>query len=197
MINHAATVSTKSKSVTNPTASAASEFASLGRAPLRFTLKSKRITSRDLQIVEATEELLEADVPEPDDVAANVSLLRGFKATMPSAGQSRSRRRQTRNIDAPTLGLKKLGINARELLTEEDDHERASVVSEEDVIVVKKAETSGKNAKSRRTGRTSMGASKTLGKEELKRQTSEIFKDKENIQVRRVSDLICMIPFVT
>ena len=63
------------------------DFATLGRAPRRLGFGSRRVTSRDLQIVEATEELLGEEVPEPDVVAQNVSLLRGFNATIPSAGQ--------------------------------------------------------------------------------------------------------------
>src|ERR1700750_1875151 len=85
------------------------DFATLGRAPLRLGIGSRRITSRDLQIVEATDELLDAELPEPDGVASNVSLLRGFNATIPSAEQARTRRRQMRNVDTPRIGLKQLG----------------------------------------------------------------------------------------
>lgn len=181
IMNHATTVSSKPR----PVANTSNDFATLGRAPLRFTLNSRRLTSRDLQIVEATEELLEADVPEPDGAASNVSLLRGFNATIPSAEKGRSRRRQTRNVDAPSLGLKKHGIHSRGLLAEEDEHERASVASEEDIVVVGRLEPQ-KGAETRKRGRKSIGASKILGKEELKRQTNEILKDKDNLQVKRV-----------
>jgi hypothetical protein len=61
------------------------------KAPLRLTV-NRRITSRDLQIVEVTNELLEAEVPEPEGVASNDSLLRGFNATIPSAEKGKSRR---------------------------------------------------------------------------------------------------------
>ncbi|KAJ7480123.1 WD40-repeat-containing domain protein [Mycena galericulata] len=112
------------------------DFSTLGRAPLRLGMGSRRITSGDLQIVEATEELLESEIPEPDGVASDVSLLRGFNATIPSSEQSRTRRRQMRNVDTPRIGLKKLGMNARGLLTEDEDHDLQSVTSEDDVVVV-------------------------------------------------------------
>ncbi|KAF4605607.1 Mitochondrial fission protein [Pleurotus pulmonarius] len=164
------------------------DFATLGRAPLRLGIGTRRITSRDLQIVEATDELLETEVPEPDGLATSVSLLRGFKATIPSAEQGRSRRRQMRNVDTPKLGLRKMGMSARGLLREGDeddgdhgDHEGQSVASEEDIVVVGKA---GKG-KRRKRGRESLSTAKTLGRDELSRQKKEIMKDKENIHVKR------------
>ena len=133
--------------------------------------------------MEAANELLEAEVPEPEGVASNVSLLRGFNATIPSAEKGKSRRRRTRNVDTPTLGFNKLGLNARSLLAE-DEHEGQSVVSEEDVILVNET-----TQKAKRKLRKSLGTTKLLGKEELRRQRSEILRDKENIQVKRVRSL--------
>ncbi|KAJ7171830.1 WD40-repeat-containing domain protein [Mycena crocata] len=156
------------------------DFATLGRAPLRFGMGSRRITSGDLQIVEATDELLHSEIPEPDGVASDVSLLRGFNATIPSSEQSRTRRRQMRNVETPRIGLKKLGMNARGLLTEDEDHDGQSVASEDDVVVVPRDAGKGK-----RRGRESLSAAKTLGKDELTRQSKEIMRDKENIHVRR------------
>jgi mitochondrial division protein 1 len=164
------------------------DFATLGRAPFRLGIATRRICSTDLQIVEATEELLETEVPEPQGIASDVSLLRGFNATIPSAEKSRSRRRQMRNVETPRLGLKKMGMNARGLLADEDDeeHEGQSVASEEDIIVVARTELGNTKRKGKRRGRESLGAGKTFGKEELVRQTKEIKRDKENIHVRRV-----------
>lgn len=156
------------------------DIASLGRAPLRFGLGARRITSTDLQVAEANDELLTADVPEPVGVASDVSLLRGFKATIPSSERGKGRRRQTRNVDAPRIGLKKLGMNARGLLSEDAYHEHESG-SDDDVVVVN-APTKGRRG--RRT-RESLGASVALGKDELHRQEQEILLDKENIHVRR------------
>ncbi|KAG5654284.1 hypothetical protein H0H81_005133 [Sphagnurus paluster] len=184
MINSASTVASRTQnSVGGSTlAKPRLDFATLGRAPLRMGFNPRRMTSRDLQIMEATDELLEAEVPEPDGLASNVSLLRGFNATIPSADQSRTRRRQMRNVDTPRIGLKKLGMNARGLLMEEDDHEGHSVASEDDIVVVPRA-NAGKKGKKR--GRESLSTVKTLGKEELGRQTKEIQRDKENLHVRR------------
>ncbi|KAJ7596615.1 WD40-repeat-containing domain protein [Mycena floridula] len=162
------------------TSSSKMDFAALGRTPLRLGLGSRRITSRDLQIVEATDELLQSEVPEPDGVASNVSLLRGFNATIPSAEQGRSRRRQMRNVDAPRIGLKKLGMSARGLMMEEEETEAQSVVSEDDVVIVPRHDKKGK-----RRGRESLSVTKMLGKDELTRQRKEIVRDKENLHVRR------------
>ena len=84
------------------------DLATLGRAPMRFSFGTRRITSADLQIVEATDELLGVEIPEPDGVAAGVSLLRGFQATIPSSERSKTRRRMTRSIETPRMGLKRL-----------------------------------------------------------------------------------------
>jgi division protein 1 len=180
------------------------DFATLGRAPMRLTLGSRRITSGDLQIVEATEELLAADVPDELATRSNVSLMRGFNATIPSAEKSRTRRRQMRNVDAPRIGLKKLGMNARGMLMDEEgdglgeegdhDHEGRSVASEDDMVVVGRTDDRGRKGKKR--GRESLSAAKTLGKEELKRQTREIVRDKENLHVRRVCLILRLVVFI-
>lgn len=156
------------------------DLATLGRAPMRFSLGTRRITSTDLQIVEATEELLRAEIPEPEGVASDVSLLRGFKATIPSSEKGKSRRRQTRNVETPRMGLKKLSMSARGLLMDEEhEHESAS---EDDTVLVGKSRLKGKR---KGKPRQSLGASVKLGKEELRRQEQEIILDKENLHVRR------------
>ena len=175
------------------------DFATLGRAPMRLSLGTRRITSTDLQIAEATEELLAEEIPEPEGVASDVSLLRGFNATIPSSEKGKTRRRQTRNVDAPHMGLKKLGMNARGLLMEEEDE---SGRSEDDLVVVGRSERSkGKQKekvflKGKRRARESLSAAVALGKDELKRQTKEIMLDKENIHVRRVRLLFFTATFV-
>jgi division protein 1 len=183
MMNSAATVSSKTRGSlggsTHPNVKMS--FATLGRAPLRLGLGSKRITSGDLQIFEAAEDLLHADVPEPEGVASNVSLLRGFNATIPSSEQGKIRRRQLRNVETPRLGLRKLGMNARGLLSEDDEHDEQSVASEDDVVIIRQSQTRPK-----KKGRESLSASKRFGKNELIRQRQEILVDKENIHVRKV-----------
>ncbi|TFY70091.1 hypothetical protein EVJ58_g31 [Rhodofomes roseus] len=183
-IINAATVSGKPRASVGGS-SRRMDFATLGRAPMQLTLGRRRITSRDLQVVEAAEELLSEEVPEPDGVAQNVSLLRGFNATIPSADKSRARRRQTRNVDTPRLGLKRLGMGARGMLGDEEDHEGESVASEEDMVMIGNTVGRGRKSKAKRRGRESLSAGKTFGKEELVRQTQEIERDKENIHVRR------------
>ncbi|KAH8111514.1 WD40 repeat-like protein [Phellopilus nigrolimitatus] len=181
MISNAASSSSNTRGSLGTT-NGRMDFVTLGRAPMRFGLGTRRITSTDLQIAEANDELLTADVPEPVGVASDVSLLRGFNATIPSSEKGKSRRRQTRNVDAPHMNLKKLGMNARGLLAEgeeEREHEHESA-SDDDVVVVK----SRKGRRGRRT-RESLGASVALGKDELRRQQKEILRDKENIYVRR------------
>lgn len=142
---------------------------------MRLSLGSRRITSRDLQIVEATDELLAAEIPdpEPNGEAGNVSLLRGFKATIPSSEQGKTRRRKTRNVDAGHLGLAELGKSARGML--EDGSAAGSEVE------------NPSDRKGKRKPRQSFATSVTLGRDELERQKSEILLDKENIHVRRVS----------
>jgi mitochondrial division protein 1 len=183
MINAAASSSSKSTQGYNasqrqrayrPTAKAI-DFALLGRAPGRLTGAGRRLTSHDLEIVEATSELLEADIPEPEGVAADVSLLRGFNATIPSSQRGKTRRRKTRNVDTPHLGLKRLGMNARGLL---NDSNYDSAGPEDSSAQVPKGRP--------RRGRESLAATVRLGREELERQAQEILLDKENLRVRRV-----------
>ncbi|KAG7090757.1 hypothetical protein E1B28_009846 [Marasmius oreades] len=188
MMNSTATVSSRNP---RPTVTGGSmnrprmdHFATLGRAPLRLSIGSRRITSRDLEIVEATEQLLNVEVPEPEGVASDVSLLRGFNATVPSAEQSRTRRRQMRSVNAPHIGLRKLGMNARGMLSEEEDHEGRSATSDDDVVFVPRADI-GTIKKGKTRGRESLGATKMLGKDELLRQRKEIQRDKENLHVKK------------
>ncbi|KAG9018754.1 Mitochondrial fission protein [Tulasnella sp. 427] len=162
-----------SNSIIAPSGLRALDFATVGRAPMRLSLGSRRITSRDLQIAEATDELLAAEIPdpEPNGDAGNVSLLRGFKATIPSAEKSKTRRRKTRNVDAGHLGLAELGRSARGML---EDGSSASINLEHP-----------SDRKGKRKPRQSFASTVILGRDELDRQKNEILLDKENIHVRR------------
>ncbi|KZV81766.1 WD40 repeat-like protein [Exidia glandulosa HHB12029] len=169
-----------------PSASASS-LSILGRAPLRFGM-TRRITSRDLQVVEETPALLNADVPEPHGVANDVSLLRGFQATIPSSERGKNRRRQVRNVAVPHMGLKQLGMRARGMLDNDHDHEPDEELgskSEDDVVLVGRTRRSKGKLKPKRRGRESLSATVALGRDELLLQTKEIMVDKENIHVRR------------
>jgi len=191
MITAAATVSSRSRSaITNTKTGSRIGFATLGRAPLRISLGNRRVTSRDLQVAEATQELLGADVPEPDGVASDVSLLRGFNATIPSSEKNRTRRRQLRNVHVPKLGLRKLGLQARGML-DDDGEDGHSVVSDDDVVLVDQ-----RRRKGRRRPRESLSTTKILGKDELKRQAEEIVGDRENLHVRRVRACLVISPLL-
>ncbi|EJD55043.1 WD40 repeat-like protein [Auricularia subglabra TFB-10046 SS5] len=164
------------------------DFAVLGRAPLRFGV-TRRITSTDLQVVEETPQLLNAEVPEPKGVANDVSLLRGFQATIPSSERGKNRRRQVRNVDVPHMGLKQLGMRARGMLDEDHhsqpDDELGSKSDDDMVLVGRTRPTKRKLKPKQRRGRESLSASVALGRDELLLQTKEIMVDKENIHIRR------------
>jgi division protein 1 len=119
-------------------------------------------------------------VPE-EEANSTPSLIRGFKATVPSSELPKQRRRMIRGglMDADMgyekIGLKKLGDRARGLLTEGDEAEEGSL---------------GVGRKSRRKRRERGDARKREGKlhlEDLVKQADEIAVDKENLNVRTVS----------
>lgn len=182
MMHAAATVTSRSRGGINGVLNGSSrmDFATLGRAPMRLTLGSRRVTSRDLQIVEAKEELLSAEVPEPEGIASDVSLLRGFNATIPSSDRNRTRRRQVRNVDTRNVGSRQ-GLLTRGTPGEgEQGEERRSTTSEDGALVVGPGKKKGK-----RRPRESLSTTKLLGKDELSRQAQEIIRDRENLHVRR------------
>jgi division protein 1 len=158
------------------------DFNALGRAPLRLGMQ-RQMTSEDLEILESTPDLLLTPIPEAEGIAKEVSLLKGFNATIPSSEKSKARRRKTRNLrlddggeDNGELGLKRLGLQARGMLTE-DAHNHSGDEGHG---------TTHKKRRSSRRGGEPMNTSKFLGKEELARQRREILEDKENLHVRRV-----------
>jgi mitochondrial division protein 1 len=191
MMAHAQTVSVRPRAIGTSSTRPALDFATIGRTPLRLGLGARRTTSRELEVVETASELLTAALPDassPEDTCMP-SLLRGFEATVPSADSARARRRATRNVDAPRLGLKRLSLGARGLMTEAAEED---VESEEDVVLVATRERGRRGRKKR--GRESLSANKVFGREELERQTREIARDKENLHVRRVCLFIVWRP---
>lgn len=179
MMAHAQTVSVRPRAIGTPTTRPALDFATIGRTPLRLGLGARRTTSRELEVVETASELLTTALPDTpaDEEMGMPSLLRGFEATVPSTDTARARRRATRNVDAPRLGLKRLSLGARGLMAEEAE-------GEEDMVVVTREQRGRRGRKKR--GRESLSANKVFGREELERQTREIARDKENLHVRRV-----------
>lgn len=150
------------------------DFATLGRVPNRLSLARRRLTSRDLEVVEATPELLSTNIPSPGASAPDISLLQGFNATIPSSERGKLRRRKMRHVEIPPLGLKQMALSARGLLI--DDPRTADLGT--DAVPPTKTRT--------KQGRVSLSANVRLGRNELERQTREIRQDRENVDVRRV-----------
>jgi division protein 1 len=169
MVHHATTRSRRGE----PSGIASKyDFATIGRAPLQLGL-GRRVTSRDLQIQESAPDLLNADIPEPEGIAQDVSLFQGFRATIPSSERNKTRRRRMRNVQfegGDELGQKRLLAEARGLLESDNTYFGGR----------------GSKRKSKRATREPLSASKVLGKEELSRQRKEILQDKENLHVRHV-----------
>ncbi|PWN50959.1 WD40 repeat-like protein [Violaceomyces palustris] len=123
-------------------------------------------------------------------IDSNVSLLRGFQATIPTAFEGRQRRRKVRAIAsgydevAPgqsprRMGLKAMGDKARGLMVEENESPSSSFSSRE-------------QRKARRVQASREGKGKGNGHhypgldiEELEKQISEIGREREDISVRR------------
>lgn len=165
--------------------------------PQTFRYKEKP-TATSLMIMEAVPRLLATPVDGTDVDSSygthldKVPLIQGFKATIPSSEMAKQRRRRVRGgvadeeVGGGKIGLKKLGDQARGLLTEGDGEAEAQ--DETTAMVV------GRKSKRRRRGHKdarnhSISSGKELGLEELMRQADEIGMDKENLRVRRVGEL--------
>lgn len=111
--------------------------------------------------------------------ASQVSLLRGFEATIPSAKQARSRRRRERAREGPRLGLKQMGDRARGLLTDGD------VDSPDASFDASVASPSRDARRKERQAMRSKAKDIPLSEESLHRQSGEVTKEKDDIDVRR------------
>lgn len=152
---------------------------------LTNTIRQGPVTSTDLKALESSYQILstvnsenlEEEVQEPKGVAKDVSLLRGFQATLPSRLDARNRRRKQRGRDGESLGLRKMADEARGLLT------NGAAPSEDGT------EDSGPSGKEKRKARRS-AASKAkdvpLTLEELQGQKDDINQEKEDLAVRRM-----------
>jgi division protein 1 len=147
------------------------DFATLSRARSRL---SRRLTSRDLEIAEATPELLSANIPSPDASTPDVSLLQGFEATIPSSERGKLRRRKMRHVETPPLGLNQMALSARGLLTGD--------------LRIEDPRTNGVSPTKTRTkqGRVSLSTNARFSRNELEFQAREIGQDRDHINVRRV-----------
>ncbi|PWN44623.1 WD40 repeat-like protein [Ceraceosorus guamensis] len=114
-----------------------------------------------------------------------VSLLRGYEATRPSSLAGRARRREARGkaVDAPRLGLRAMGENARGLLSASEAHEDGENGATHG------AEEAASSFKSRAKGRASIRGSRDavikLDESQLADQKEEIEREKEDVGVRR------------
>lgn len=145
-------------------------FSTLGRASIGVGRRGIT-SSKDLEIFEATSELLSLPVTAPEHNGSDeVSLLRGFKATIPSSEKGKARRRQMRNVD--------LGVD----LKRRGEIERGLLVGAPSGGLIHRG-----NGLDKRKNVANLGSTVRLGKEELDRQRQEILLDKENLSIRRVN----------
>ncbi|KAK8845421.1 mitochondrial division protein 1 [Kwoniella newhampshirensis] len=159
--------------------------------PSGLTNIQNRTTSNSLAIIEAVDKLtslsLDPSRGDPSSQGEEIpSLIRGFKATVPSSELPKQRRRMIRGglVDADLgyekIGLKKLGDRARGLLTERGEEDE----DEGELGVGRKA----KRRKRQREGRRISEGRHLEGKlrlEDLVEQADEISQDKENLHVRQ------------
>jgi division protein 1 len=140
-------------------------------------------SANTLTIQEAVERLTHMSMDQTAESNLTPSLIRGFKATVPSSELPKQRRRMIRGglVDADLgyekIGLKKLGDRARGLLTEGEVDEQ----QDRDGLGV------GRRRKKRRERKDSRRLEGKLHLEDLVKQADEIAQDKENLNVRTVS----------
>lgn len=156
--------------------------------PAGLTNLPNRATSSSLAILEAVDKLASLSLVEPQKSGPEgiaPSLIRGFKATVPSSELPKQRRRLLRgglvdqDLGYEKIGLKKLGDRARGLLTDRDDDAGSS----EDGLGVGRRRGRKKKRARLSEGRSLEGR---LHLEDLLKQADEIALDKENLHVRTV-----------
>lgn len=149
-------------------------------------LSGQRQTSTSLAIIESVDRLAQLSLTPPPMEVEQPSLIKGFKATIPSSELAKQRRRLIRGgmVEEELggkLGLKKLGDRARGLLTDGMEEER-------DEIIEMGRKSSRRRAREKR--RSQAGSSHFKSKlhlEDLVKQADEIAQDKENLHTRTVS----------
>lgn len=154
---------------------------------LTNTIRQGPVTSTDLRALESSYQILssvnsdnlEDVIQEPKGLAKDVSLLRGFQATLPSRLDGRARRRKQRGRDGESLGLKQMVDSARGLLINGDG------VNGEDVF--QESGPSGKEKRKARRSAASKGHKEIpLTLDELQVQKDDIDQEKEDLVVRRM-----------
>ena len=153
--------------------------------PIGVTGIPTRATSNSLVIQEAVERLTSMSLDPQTSTAQEEelpSLIRGFRATMPSSELPKQRRRMLRGgmVDADfgyeKIGLKRLGDRARGLLTDGNEEEMTDGAGRR-----------SRRRKHRRGGSFGRAGTSKLRLEDLVQQADEIAQDKENLHVRTVS----------
>lgn len=139
-------------------------------------------SSTGIQILERADALTRLSL---DDDAPAVSLIRGFKATIPTSELSKQRRRLIRGglVDEDLggkLGLKALGDRARGLLTDGSDEIEAQHEA-------KRKDKRSRRKKLRERRSTMAHLEGKLHLEDLLQQADEIAQDKDNLAVRQVT----------
>ncbi|PWN25670.1 WD40 repeat-like protein [Jaminaea rosea] len=110
---------------------------------------------------------------------SQISLLRGFEATIPSATLGRERRRKERAREGPRMGLKTMGDRARGLLTDVGDD------SLDDASSANAAFVDREKRKEQRSQLRAKHKDVPLKEGDLLRQESEVKREKEDIDIRR------------
>lgn len=147
------------------------------------------VTSTDLKALESSYQILSSinaanldeEIQEPKGVAKEVSLLRGFQATLPSNLDGRARRRKQRGRDDFHLGLKEMSDNARGLLINGSTSLDNSIEEDGGLLQQKQKE----KRKARRS-LANKAKEVPLTLEELQGQKEEIAIEKENLSIRRM-----------
>ncbi|UZJ54614.1 hypothetical protein CBS101457_003934 [Exobasidium rhododendri] len=152
------------------------------------TIRQGPLTSTDMKALEASYQILSSinaanideEIQEPRGVAKEVSLLRGFQATLPSNLEGRAKRRKQRGREDFHMGLKQMSDNARGLLINGSNTKEVDI--EED------GELQQKQKEKRKARRTLANKAKEvpLTVEEVQIQKEEISTEKENLSIRRM-----------
>lgn len=166
------------------------------------SLRQGPVTARDLHALESSYQILataanEGEVEEPRGVAREVSLLRGFQATMPSSLEGRARRRKARGRDGPHLGLKAMSDSARGLLTNGGSSSSSTGAASEGASAAAAAAAAAASSapgadfeprEARKARRSAVSRKEVpLSQTELQAQKDEIVQETEDINIRRVS----------
>ena len=153
-----------------------------------LTASSGRQNLSTLAILETADTIQNLSLTPPPLEMEQPSLIKGFKATIPSSELPKQRRRLIRGGLGEAelggkLGLKKLGDRARGLLTEagEDGDPR----DQQELEMGRKS--TRRKARERRRVQDAHGGRGKLCLEDLVKQADEIAQDKENLHTRTVS----------